>query len=305
MFERFTDRARRMIVLAQEEARLLEHAYIGTEHMLLGLLHEGEGLAAQALAACDVHLHPARAEVVKIVGQGTGAPSGHIPFTVPAKKVLERARRDALQPGHNYIGTEHVLLGLLAGEDGTAVAVLVALEAQPEQVRAEVLQLVRELAVAGPPLTAVEAGEGTVFVVPGEAAARRDEIVQAVLDLTGRAPVVLHRRPGTRSVLAELFEEHGGHPRAAVVVLGADDVGGAPADLRPHARQEVIYELGWFHARLGRHGVVVLVEEGVETPGDIGVPYVTLDPQGAWRARLAAGLRAAGLRTDPDPGRPA
>jgi hypothetical protein len=113
LFERFTDRARRVVVLAQEEARLLNHSYIGTEHILLGLIHEGEGVAAKALESLAISLEAVRAQVEEIIGQGGSSPSGHIPFTPRAKKVLELSLREALQLGHNYIGTEHILLGLL------------------------------------------------------------------------------------------------------------------------------------------------------------------------------------------------
>ena len=111
MFERFTDRARRVVVLAQEEARLLNHSYIGTEHILLGLIHEGEGVAAKALESLGISLEAVRSQVEEIIGQGGSSPSGHIPFTPRAKKVLELSLREALQLGHNYIGTEHILLG--------------------------------------------------------------------------------------------------------------------------------------------------------------------------------------------------
>ena len=113
MFERFTDRARRVVVLAQEEARLLNHSYIGTEHILLGLIHEGEGVAAKALESLGISLEAVRNQVQDIIGQGGSSPSGHIPFTPRAKKVLELSLREALQLGHNYIGTEHILLGLI------------------------------------------------------------------------------------------------------------------------------------------------------------------------------------------------
>src|SRR6266851_2988220 len=124
MFERFTDRARRVVVLAQEEARTLNHNYIGTEHVLLGLIHEGEGVAAKALESLGISLEAVRQQVEEIIGQGPRAPSGHIPFTPRAKKVLELALREALQLGHNYIGTEHILLGLLREGEGVAAQVL-------------------------------------------------------------------------------------------------------------------------------------------------------------------------------------
>src|SRR5690242_3219062 len=111
MFERFSQRARRVVVLAQEEARMLNHNYIGTEHILLGLIREGEGVAAKALESLGISLEAVRQQVEEIIGQGQQAPSGHIPFTPRAKKVLELSLREALQLGHNYIGTDHILLG--------------------------------------------------------------------------------------------------------------------------------------------------------------------------------------------------
>jgi len=141
MFERFTDRARRVVVLAQEEARMLNHNYIGTEHILLGLIHEGEGVAAKGLESLGISLEGVRAQVEEIIGQGQQAPSGHIPFTPRAKKVLELSLREALQLGHNYIGTEHILLGLIREGEGVAAQVLVKLGADLNRVRRQVIQL--------------------------------------------------------------------------------------------------------------------------------------------------------------------
>ena len=141
MFERFTDRARRVVVLAQDEARALNHNYIGTEHLLLGLIHEGEGVAAKALESMDVTLDKARAQVVEIIGEGQSAPSGHIPFTPRAKKVLELSLREALQLSHNYIGTEHILLGLLREGEGVAVQTLGNLDVDLAALRQAVMQL--------------------------------------------------------------------------------------------------------------------------------------------------------------------
>ena len=141
MFERFTDRARRVVVLAQEEAKMLNHNYIGTEHILLGLIHEGEGVAAKALEALEISLEAVREQVQEIIGQGQQAPTGHIPFTPRAKKVLELSLREALQLGHNYIGTEHILLGLIREGEGVAAQVLVKLGADLNRVRQQVIQL--------------------------------------------------------------------------------------------------------------------------------------------------------------------
>ena len=141
MFERFTDRARRVVVLAQEEARMLNHSYIGTEHILLGLIHEGEGVAAKALESMDISLAAVREKVQEDIGQGQQNPPGHIPFTPRAKKVLELSLREALQLGHNYIGTEHILLGLIREGEGVAAQVLVQLGADLNRVRQTVIQL--------------------------------------------------------------------------------------------------------------------------------------------------------------------
>ncbi|MFV0494854.1 ATP-dependent protease ATP-binding subunit ClpC [Mycobacterium sp.] len=154
MFERFTDRARRVVVLAQEEARMLNHNYIGTEHILLGLIHEGEGVAAKSLELLGISLESVRSQVEEIIGQGQQAPSGHIPFTPRAKKVLELSLREALQLGHNYIGTEHILLGLIREGEGVAAQVLVKLGAELTRVRQQVIQLLsgyqgKEAAEAG------------------------------------------------------------------------------------------------------------------------------------------------------------
>ena len=141
MFERFTDRARRVVVLAQEEARMLDHNYIGTEHLLLGLIHEGEGVAAKALEAMGISLDAVRQQVEAIIGRGQQAPSGHIPFTPRAKRVLELSLRESGQLGHNYIGTEHILLGLIREGEGVAAQVLMKLGGDLNRVRQMVIQL--------------------------------------------------------------------------------------------------------------------------------------------------------------------
>jgi ATP-dependent Clp protease ATP-binding subunit ClpC len=144
MFERFTDRARRVVVLAQEEARLLDHNYIGTEHLLLGLLREHEGAAAEALRALGVSLGEVRRRVEEIIGRGKEQPSGHIPFTPRAKKVLELSLREALNLGHDYIGTEHILLGLVREGEGVAARVLTGMGATAERVLDKVIELTTE-----------------------------------------------------------------------------------------------------------------------------------------------------------------
>ena len=163
MFERFTDRARRVVVLAQDEARLLNHNYIGTEHILLGLIHENEGVGAKALEALGVTLDAVREQVRDIIGEGNQTPSGHIPFTPRAEKVLERSLREARQLGHAYTGAGHILLGLLREGEGTAVKVLSRLKAEPAAVRQEVIERLsgyqgKEPATAGGPAEGQPAG---------------------------------------------------------------------------------------------------------------------------------------------------
>src|SRR5215207_5999338 len=174
MFERFTDRARRVVVLAQEEARMLNHNYIGTEHILLGLIHEGEGVAAKALESLNISLEAVRQQVEEIIGQGQAAPTGHIPFTPRAKKVLELSLREALQLGHNYIGTEHILLGLIREGEGVAAQVLQKLGADLNRVRQTVIQL----------LSGYTGGKGET--TPGGASGEGQQSGSMVLDQFGR-----------------------------------------------------------------------------------------------------------------------
>ena len=184
MFERFTDRARRVVVLAQEEARRLDHNYIGTEHLLLGLIRESEGVAAKALESLGIGLDAVRQQVEEIIGQGQEAPSGHIPFTPRGKKVLELSLRESLQLGHNYIGTEHILLGLMG--DGGAAQVLVRLGADLNRVRQQVIHL-----IAGRP--------------PREGAPGPE--VQARLDVVEIRLAVLEHRVGTGPDTSDLDEQ--------------------------------------------------------------------------------------------------
>jgi ATP-dependent Clp protease ATP-binding subunit ClpC len=139
MFERFTDRARRVVVLAQEEARMLNHSYIGSEHILLGLIQESDGVAARALESLGISPDNVRQQVEEVIGRGQHAPTGHIPFTPRAKKVLELSLREALQLGHTYIGTEHILLGLIRESDGVAAQILVGLGMDLDRAREQVI----------------------------------------------------------------------------------------------------------------------------------------------------------------------
>ncbi|MGJ9465466.1 ATP-dependent Clp protease ATP-binding subunit [Actinotignum sp. GS-2025b] len=211
MFERFTDRARRVIVLAQEEARNLKHNYLGTEHILLGLIREGEGVAAKALEALGVTLESVRTQVIDIIGEGQEPPSGHIPFTPRAKKVIEFAMREGLQMGHSYIGTEHLLLGLTREADGVAAQVLVKLGADMPTVRNQVSQLIsgfqgkEAVGVGGGPREGTKAGS-TVLDQYGRnlTAAARDHKLDPVIGRhteTERVMQVLSRRTKNNPVL--------------------------------------------------------------------------------------------------------
>jgi ATP-dependent Clp protease ATP-binding subunit ClpA len=204
MFERFTDQARRVVVLAQEEARLLGHGYIGTEHILLGMLAEGEGLAAQALASLEISLDAAREQVAEIIGEGTGEPSGHIPFTPRSKKVLELSLREAQRLGDGYIGTEHILLGLAREGEGVGVQVLDRLGAGKDRVLAQVL--VTKQTELGAELRPVASGrqmpiERTVglrsIVTRLDEIAERLSAIEALLaEMRGPAPRARKPAPG-------------------------------------------------------------------------------------------------------------
>ncbi len=165
MFERFTERARQVIVLAQEEARMLHHNYIGTEHLLLGLLREADGVAARVLGTLEVTLDEVRGEVTRIVGEGEHESQGQIPFTPRAKKVLELALREALSLGHNYIGTEHILLGLMRESEGVAARILNDLDVDADRARQEVMRVLSgpskrpQRGAAAPAADATEGGK--------------------------------------------------------------------------------------------------------------------------------------------------
>jgi ATP-dependent Clp protease ATP-binding subunit ClpC len=178
MFERFTDRARRVLVLAQEEARLLNHNFIGTEHILLGLIHEGEGVAAKALESLGISLEAVREKVEETIGPAGSSTTGSPPFTPRAKKVLELSLREALQLGHNYIGTEHMLLGLVREGEGVAVQVLVSLGADLSRVRQQVIQLLSGYQSPG--------GKESAGVAPGSATGQEAPSGSPVLDQFGR-----------------------------------------------------------------------------------------------------------------------
>jgi ATP-dependent Clp protease ATP-binding subunit ClpA len=196
MFERFTDRARRVVVLAQDEARMLKHNYIGTEHILLGLLHEGKGVAAKALESLGISLDAVRQEVEEIIGQGQHTPSGHIPFTPRAKKVMELSLRESLQLGHKYIGTEHILLGLIREGDGVAARVLVKLGADLNRVRQQVVILLQGYQGQESSPSGTAAGEHTLL--PG---------VQARLDAVEGRLAALEQRIGTGPDASDLDEQ--------------------------------------------------------------------------------------------------
>jgi len=190
VFERFTDRARRVVVLAQEEARMLNHDYIGTEHILLGLIHEGDGIAYRALSEMGISLTVVRGAIQQIIGEGQRAPTGHIPFTPRAKKVLELSLREALQLGHNYIGTEHILLGLVREGEGVAAQVLQKYGASMDRVRQAVISLLSGYA-------GVQAAAATGEV---ETSALMSEVVPADALVSGESAPTC---PNCRSPLAE------------------------------------------------------------------------------------------------------
>ncbi|TRY18569.1 ATP-dependent Clp protease ATP-binding subunit [Tessaracoccus rhinocerotis] len=211
MFERFTDRARRVIVLAQDEAKLLNHNYIGTEHILLGLIHEGEGVAAKALESLGISLEAVREQVEEIIGQGQQVPTGHIPFTPRAKRVLELSLREALQMNHSYIGTEHILLGLIREGEGVAAQALLKLGADLNRVRTTVIQLLsgyqgKEASLSGAPEVGPEKSSSQVLDQFGRnlTLAARENRLDPVIGRTKeieRVMTVLSRRTKNNPVL--------------------------------------------------------------------------------------------------------
>jgi ATP-dependent Clp protease ATP-binding subunit ClpA len=228
MFERFTDRARRVVVLAQEEARMLNHNYIGTEHLLLGLIHEGEGVAAKALESLGISLEAVRQQVGEIIGQGQQAPSGHIPFTPRAKRVLELSLREVQQLGHNYIGTEHILLGLIREGDGVAVQVLVKLGADLNRVRRQVIRLLpwpaegnRTSAVStevpAAEATPLPASGGESRSATGKSAYHEQRAIVLALE---EARMLNHTYVGTEHLLLGLIHEGDGVAAKALESLG-------------------------------------------------------------------------------------
>ena len=277
MFDRFTDRARRAIVLAQEEARTLNHDYIGTEHLLLGLIHEGEGVAAKALESLGISLAAVRQQIEEIIGQGQQAPSGHIPFTPRANKVLELADRETRALGHAYVGTEHILLGLIREGDGVAAQVLVKLGADLTRVRQQVIQLLRGDQGADVP------GAGSRR--DNRAAARLLDDALARIDALDRRLAAIERWVGLRPGLDDLDREIAQVRREKEAAIDRQDFGAAAA-LRgketqllgaraargkewtetPAERLSLAGELGRVNAELDRLRAI-LREHGID-PGD-------------------------------------
>jgi ATP-dependent Clp protease ATP-binding subunit ClpA len=212
MFERFTDRARRVVILAQEEARMLNHNFIGTEHILLGLIHEGQGVAASALQSLGISLEAVRQQVEQIIGRGEQAPCGHMPFTPRAKKVLELSLRESRLLGHYYIGTEHILLGLIREGEGVAAQVLVRLGADLNRVRQQVLQLLhlRQIGVTTEVAARDPAGKEPASSGHSPGGPRRSGTpAGAASGVTGLQSWLsaIEQRAGTRPATADLEEQ--------------------------------------------------------------------------------------------------
>jgi ATP-dependent Clp protease ATP-binding subunit ClpA len=243
MFQQFTDQARRVVALAQDEARRLNHDWIGTEHILLGLIREGDGVAAKALESLGISLDAVRQQVEEIIGQGQQAPPGHIPFTPRAKKVLELSLREALQLGHNYIGTEHILLGLIREGDGVAAQVLVKLGADLNRVRQQVIQLLHGYQGKEP----VSAGTGR--------GSRLVDDVPARIEALDRRLAAVERWVGMRPGLDDLEQEIGQVRRDKEAAVDRQDFEAA-ATLREKEKQLLAARAGrdkeWTEAAAGR-----------------------------------------------------
>ena len=231
MFERFTERARRVVVLAQDEARRLNHNHIGTEHILLGLIHEGEGVAAASLESLGISLEAVRQQIEGIIGQGRAAPTGHIPYTPRAKKVLELSLREALQLGHNHIGTEHILLGLIREGRGAAAQVLVRLGADLARVREQVIRMLED--------APGEAEPGTRRARKGSAARKQrgllSEVLSRIESIDSRLAAV-EQRVGAGPDMGDLDQEIAQARRGKKSAADAEDYEIATA-LRDRERQ--------------------------------------------------------------------
>jgi ATP-dependent Clp protease ATP-binding subunit ClpA len=240
MFQRFTDRARAVVVLAQEEARMLNHNYIGTEHILVGLIREDGGVAARGLESLGISVDAARQQVEEMVGRGEQAPPGHIPFTPRAKKVLELAMRESLQLGHEHIGTEHILLGLIGEGDGVAVQVLVRLGADLNQVRQQVIQRLHGFQ-----------GEDEAGIVRG---VQRPGLLGRI-DAIERRLSILEQRVGTRTDMDDLDQEIAHVRREKEAAIERQDFDAAAA-LRTQEKRLLAAGAGrdkeWAEAAAGR-----------------------------------------------------
>jgi ATP-dependent Clp protease ATP-binding subunit ClpC len=279
MFERFTDRSRRVVVLAQEEARRLDHNYIGTEHILLGLIRESDGYAARALESLGISLDAVREQVEEIIGRGQEAPSGPVPFTPRAKKVLALSLRESLQLGHNYIGTEHILLGLLREGDGVAAQVLVRLGADLNRVRERVIRLLHGFQGEDVESAGSRPGDRAPADLPDDALARFDAL--------DRRLAALERWVSMQPDLEDLDQEIAQVRREKEAAIGRQDSRAATA-LRGKEQQLLAdradREKEWARSAAGRRTVAreldrlnteverlraTLREHGIE-PGDPG-----------------------------------
>jgi ATP-dependent Clp protease ATP-binding subunit ClpC len=279
MFERFTDRSRRVVVLAQEEARMLDHNYIGTEHILLGLIRQGDGHAARALESLGISLDAVREQVEEIIGRGQEAPSGPVPFTPRAKKVLELSLRESLQLGHNYIGTEHILLGLIREGDGVAAQVLVRLGADLNRVHQQVIQLLHGFQGQDVESAGSRPGSRAPAGLPDDALARFDTL--------DRRLTALERWVSMQPDLEDLDQEIAHVRREKEAAIDRQD-SGAATELRDKEQQLLAdradREKEWARSAAGRRTVAreldrlnteverlraTLREHGIE-PGDAG-----------------------------------
>ncbi|UFU02586.1 ATP-dependent Clp protease ATP-binding subunit [Ruania suaedae] len=320
MFERFTDRARRVVVLAQEEARMLNHNYIGTEHILLGLIHEGEGVAAKALESLDISLEAVRQQVQEIIGEGQQAPNGHIPFTPRAKKVLELSLREALQLGHNYIGTEHILLGLIREGEGVAAQVLTKLGADLNRVRQQVIQLLngyqgKETVSSGGPAEGTPSGSAVLDqfgrnLTQAARESKLDPVIGRTLQIE-RVMQVLSRRTKNNPVL---IGEPGVGKTAVVEGLAQDIVRG---DVPETLKDKQLYTLdlgalvagsryrGDFEERLKKvlkeirtRGDIILFIDEIHTLVGAGAAEGAIDAASILKPMLARGeLQTIGATT--------
>ncbi len=294
--DKFTKHARRVLTYAQEEATRLNHNYIGTEHLVLGLIRDGEGLAAKVLRDLGVEQARARQAVEDIVGRGQATPGTRLSLTPRTKHVIELAVDEARKRRHHYIGTEHLLLGVVREGDGIGVAVLKSLNVDINEARVQTLRVLENA-----PSPKIEPAYNNVLIVHGGDDASKEAVTRFIEQL-GLSSTILGEQPGVRGTIIQGLDYSS---VGFVVVLlfpgDLDTARGQPDESKPRARQQLVFELGYFIGKLGPERVCALHKQDSEIPFDDQVlSYVPMDSAGRWRMTLAQAMKQVGMQIDPN-----